>query len=98
MAITAFSHFAVRVQDVERSLHFYRDLLGFRLIQERMEPLGPPPADGSPQPLRRALYLRWADPPAPFLVIEKREATVSPAERSSVRAGVDHYAWWVDDL
>ncbi len=36
----AVSHIAIGVRDMERSLHFYRDLLGLRVTLDTMENIG----------------------------------------------------------
>ena len=37
MTPRSFSHIALSVRDFDRSLHFYRDLLGFQVTQELSE-------------------------------------------------------------
>jgi len=97
MPIRAASHIAIGVHDMERSLHFYRDLLGLRVDVERLEPnqaVAEPPA-----PRRRAVYLRWADgPQATFVVLDQQLPEAQGEPLALFRVGVHHVGFWVDDL
>ena len=61
----AVSHIAVGVRDMDRSLHFYRDLLGLKVCLDTMENIGGlktlfvNPMKGK----RRAVYLRFEEGP-----------------------------------
>ncbi|HLW71556.1 MAG TPA: VOC family protein [Candidatus Binataceae bacterium] len=97
----AVSHIAVGVRDMDRSLHFYRDLLGLKVCLDTMENIGgiktlfTSPQKGS----RRAVYLRFADGPhASFIVLSQNPAE-TPGEAIKLdQVGVHHFAFWVDDL
>jgi len=58
MTVQAFSHIALRVKDVEHSLRFYRDGLGFREVS-RIEVEGAPTALmlNAPEARLRAIFL-----------------------------------------
>jgi catechol 2,3-dioxygenase-like lactoylglutathione lyase family enzyme len=94
MAIRAISHVAVGVRDLERSLTFYRDVLGLPVAVDQEESLG----DFGGK--RRAVYLRWdADPHASFIVLDEqleRSKGGQPAELFSI--GVHHFGLWVNDV
>jgi catechol 2,3-dioxygenase-like lactoylglutathione lyase family enzyme len=97
----AVSHIAVGVRDMDRSLHFYRDLLGLKVCLDTMEKVGglktlfSNPQKGS----RRAVYLRFEDGPhASFLVLSQNPGE-TPGEAIKLdQVGVHHFAFWVDDL
>ena len=57
------SHVAIGVRDIERSLSFYRDLLGLTVSLDKEEPVrGPERLFAEPaQNRRRAVYLKWED-------------------------------------
>ena len=55
------SHVAIGVSDMERSLRFYRDLLGLTVTLDKEEPVrGSERLFAEPaQNRRRAVYLKW---------------------------------------
>jgi len=68
----AVSHIAIGVSDMDRALHFYRDLLGLRVTLDTMERIGGMgPLFANPQKgQRRAVYMRFEDGPhASFVVL-----------------------------
>ena len=96
MPIRAVSHIAIGVREMERSLRFYRDLLGLRVTLDRVEPAQDQP--NAPPPRRRAVYLRWEDGQhSTFVVLDQQfEQHGEPTELFQV--GLHHVAFWVDDL
>lgn len=97
MKIRNVSHIAIGVRDMEKSLAFYRDVLGMRVTLDETEEFG----DGErfPKTRRRGVYLRWDDDPhAPFVVLDQQlsqEPFGEPAQLFQV--GVHHVGFWVDD-
>ena len=95
------SHVAIGVSDMDKSLHFYRDLLGLRVTLDTTENIGGFPAlFHDPQKgKRRAVYMRWEDgPEATFLVLS---APVGPATGAPIKldqVGIHHFSFWVKDL
>jgi len=97
----AVSHIAIGVRDMEKSLHFYRDLLGLKVTLDAMESIGglktlfTNPQKGK----RRAVYLRFEEGPhASFLVLSQNPSE-TPGEAIKLdQVGVHHFAFWVDDL
>ena len=84
------SHLAIGVSDMERSLRFYRDLLGLEVMLDSEEQVG--------QGKRRAVYMRW-NSAGGFLVLSQtlgREASGKPLRLHQV--GMHHFAFLVDDL
>ena len=95
------SHVAIGVSDMDKAIHFYRDLLGLRVTLDTVENIGGFPAlfrDAS-KGKRRAVYLRWEDgPEATFLVLS---APVGPPLGEPIKldqVGIHHFSFWVKDL
>jgi catechol 2,3-dioxygenase-like lactoylglutathione lyase family enzyme len=86
------SHVAIGVSDMERSLPFYRDLLGLEVMLDAEEKVG--------RGRRRAVYMRWAHGAGGgFLVLSQtldREPSGKPLRLDQV--GLHHFAFSVDDL
>jgi lactoylglutathione lyase len=85
------SHVAIGVSDMNRSLPFYRDLLGLEVMRDAEESVG---RAGR----RRAVYMRWSAG-AGFLVLSQtlgRDASGKPLRLDQV--GLHHFSFWVDDL
>ncbi|MBI3302696.1 MAG: VOC family protein [Deltaproteobacteria bacterium] len=101
MKIRATSHIAIGVRNMERSLHFYRDLLGLRVTLD--DPQENPggmlsSVTGSQQPTRHGVYLRWEDGlDATFIVLSENRPTSGEAIKLT-QVGIHHFAFWVDDL
>jgi len=95
------SHVAIGVSNMDRSLPFYRDLLGLRVTLDTMEDVGGLPAlfRDSTKGKRRAVYMRWEDgPEAPFIVLS---APIGPASGEPIKldqVGIHHFSFWVNDL
>ena len=87
MPISRLNHAVLYVRDLERSVAFYRDVLGFRRLD--MTPDG---FAGRRLPPGRRLDQR----PRPRPVRDRRGAGASAAGRSTV--GLYHLAWEVDTL
>jgi catechol 2,3-dioxygenase-like lactoylglutathione lyase family enzyme len=93
MAIHSVSHVAVGVRDMDRSLRFYRDVIGLDVRFDDIEEFG-----GAVK--RRGVYLRWSDDPhAPFIVLDEqltREPSGTP--KSLFETGIHHFGFWVDNV
>ncbi|MGE0385423.1 MAG: VOC family protein [Gammaproteobacteria bacterium] len=97
------SHVSIGVRDIERSLHFYRDLLGMEVIMDRSRSLGK--IDGiysdDKEHFRREIFLRWhgnEDIDNVFISISTPEGQ---SDRKPLRfedLGIHHVGFWVDDL
>jgi len=97
----AVSHIAIGVRDMEKSLHFYRDLLGLKVNLDTMENIGglktifSNPQKGK----RRAVYLRFEEGPhASFVVLSQNDGESSGEAIKLDQVGIHHFAFWVDDL
>jgi len=97
----AVSHIAIGVSDMDRALHFYRDLLGLRVTLDTMERIGGMgPLFANPQKgQRHAVYLRFEDGPhASFVVLSQNPGEPSGRPLKVDQVGVHHFSFWVDDL
>ncbi|MBV9662025.1 MAG: VOC family protein [Acidimicrobiales bacterium] len=103
------SHVAIGVTDMDRSLPFYRDLMGMQVTLDRMEgrehPAGePPPPDAGglnrySARRRRAVYLRWdLDPQTMFVVLSAPSAVGDELPLRLDQLGIHHFGFWVNDL
>lgn len=100
MAIQGCSHVAVGVTDMDRSLVFYRDVLGLRVDLD-VEEGAFDPAAGSFR--RRAVYLRAPDStgdPHDFFMVLDQQLDDEPFGRPPriFQVGTHHFSLWVDDL
>jgi catechol 2,3-dioxygenase-like lactoylglutathione lyase family enzyme len=101
ISMRGVSHVAIGVSDMDKSLPFYRDLLGLRVTLDTIENVGGLPSlFRDPQKgKRRAVYMRWDDgPEASFIVLS---APVGPPAGEPIKldqVGIHHFAFWVKDL
>ena len=80
MSITAFSHVAIGVRDMEVALPFWRDVVGLRVSLDTIEEM--PQGDGKPTAQRRAVYMRWDDDPrSSFVVLDQQLTIETPVSR-----------------
>jgi glyoxylase I family protein len=103
MKARGISHAAIGVSNMDRSLHFYRDLLGLRVMRDNPEEnTGAMPAlfhDPQRGLQRRGVYLRWQDgPDAAFLVLSEHPGAPSGAAIKLDQVGIHHFSFWVEDL
>jgi len=103
MKAKGISHVAIGVSNMERSLHFYRDLLGLRVLRDDpQENTGGMPAlfhDPQRGQQRRGVYLRWQDgPDAAFLVLSEHPGAPSGTAIKLDQVGIHHFSFWVEDL
>lgn len=97
MAVLGISHVAVGVSDMDRSLVFYRDIIGLRVTLDTIEGAFNGDPDG---PRRRAVYLRTEDGPSAFFVVLDQQIDREPfgAPPRILQLGTHHFSFWVDDL
>jgi catechol 2,3-dioxygenase-like lactoylglutathione lyase family enzyme len=97
----SISHVAIGVSNMDKSLPFYRDVLGLKVTLDTEENVGGFPAlfRDPTKGKRRAVYLRWEDgPEASFIVLS---APVGPPSGESIKldqVGIHHFSFWVKDL
>jgi len=92
-----FSHACIQVSDVDASLRFYRDTLGFKVSLDRVEDLEND--QGELMFTRLVAYLRWDDNSPSFISIARRNGplpTNKPLKNGE--NGLTHISFWVDDI
>jgi catechol 2,3-dioxygenase-like lactoylglutathione lyase family enzyme len=97
----AVSHVAIGVSDMDRALHFYRDLLGLRVTLDTMERIGGMGSLFANQQKgqRHAVYMRFEDGPhASFIVLSQNPGEPSGHPLKVDQVGLHHFSFWVDDL
>jgi catechol 2,3-dioxygenase-like lactoylglutathione lyase family enzyme len=92
--INGLSHVNIGVSNMERSLSFYRDILGLQISvdrEERYEQL---------DLHQHAVYLRWGDAPGSSFVVLDRQLNREPFGDPPVlqQNGMNHFGFWVNDL
>ncbi|HEY2300901.1 MAG TPA: VOC family protein [Acidimicrobiales bacterium] len=94
MAIQAMTHLAIRVRDLERSLCFYRDLLGFT-ENSRVDMVGAPSAllIGNPEARLSAVFLERDG-----VVVELQQLEGVSGHCEGVNLGYSHIGFRVTDL
>jgi catechol 2,3-dioxygenase-like lactoylglutathione lyase family enzyme len=95
------SHVAIGISDMERSLRFYRDLLGLTVTLDKEEPVrGSERLFADPaQNRRRAVYLKWAEgTEAGFVVLSQKPGEPSGRPIKIDQLGIHHFSFWVNDL
>ncbi|MBM9464060.1 VOC family protein [Aeromicrobium sp. YIM 150415] len=97
------SHIAIGVRDLDRSLVFYRDLLGMTVIRDATNE---PPANelyapGVGSTRRREIMLRLADDQNNdqlFIAISQSDELADNAPLDLGQIGIHHVGFWVDDV
>ena len=103
MVTNGVSHIAVGVRDMDASLQFYRDLLGFEVVRDEVQKTQGtvlPALYQEPHDQRRVATLYWKKGPhEAFLVLsEHTDKPVSGAPIKLDQIGIHHYAFWVENL
>jgi catechol 2,3-dioxygenase-like lactoylglutathione lyase family enzyme len=101
MAVKGVSHIAIGVSNLERSVAFYRDVIGMPVVVEEIENYTQGSGMFQMGASRRAAYVRWREgPDESFVVLDEwppeRRPDGSPAKLFQV--GVHHFGFWVDDI
>ena len=103
MLTKGVSHIAVGVRDMDKSLAFYRDLLGFEVVRDEVQSTKGtvlPALYKDPHEQRRVATLYWKrGKDEAFLVLsEHSDKPVSGEPIKLDQIGVHHFAFWVDNL
>ena len=107
MKARAVSHIAVCVADLERSLHFYRDLLGLTVRLHTTQEMARRPGAESAEMYQRSRQSRtvanvWFDDPEtaqPFLVLTSHPGDQMGGEPIKLdQIGISHISFAVDNV
>jgi len=91
------SHIAIGVRDMDKSLPFYRDVVGLRVVADEVERLGG--MRGVTDHQRRAARLVWDDGSwAIYVVLSQSPGTASGTPSKLDQIGIHHFSFYVDDL
>lgn len=98
MKIRNVSHIAVGVRDMDRSLAFYRDVLGLHVSLDAIEEL--PSIAGAPPLRRRGVYLRWREGADESFIVLDQQLSQAPFGEppKTFQVGTHHWGLWVDDV
>lgn len=91
------SHIAIGVTDMDRSLAFYRDVIGLAVSADQLETFT---REGF-ETHRRGVYLRWADgDDEAFVVLDQTLSAGGDAgtPKQPFQIGVHHFGFWVADI
>jgi len=102
MKAKAFSHIAVCVRDLDKSLEFYRDILGMTVTLDTVQNT----TRGSrsqtykhQRATRRVAHVGWGESQEPFLVMTCHPGDQPDGEPIKLdQIGVSHFSFTVDDL
>ena len=101
MDVRDVSHIGLGVRDMERSLHFYRDLLGLEVVsdtlhvQEAHQGL----LKDTQRAQRRAVHLCWQESQkSTFLVLSQPVGEAAGEAISMDQVGIHHFSLWVNDV
>ena len=107
MQAKGVSHIALCVADLERSLHFYRDLLGLTVRLHTTQPMSRRPGAESAEMYQRPRESRtvanvWFEDPdtaQPFLVLTSHPETQVEGEPIKLdQIGISHISFGVEDV
>lgn len=98
MSIGGVSHLAFGVRDLDRSLGFYRDLLGMTVRDDRSQRTGASPmfSEGRGQGERRVASLHW-EGTGTFLVLSQFPDSTGEAIKLD-QVGIHHIALWANGV
>ena len=103
MDATGVSHIAICVQDVEKSLAFYRDILGLRVTLDQVQDTttgGLPHVYHQARKTRRTVHLRYGEGNTlPFLVVTGHPNEGSDGHPIKLdQVGISHLSFTVRDV
>jgi len=103
MDATGVSHIAICVQDVEKSLAFYRDILGMRVTLDQVQDTtagGLPHVYHRARKTRRTVHLRYGESNTiPFLVVTSHPNEDSDGHPIKLdQVGISHLSFTVRDV
>jgi catechol 2,3-dioxygenase-like lactoylglutathione lyase family enzyme len=99
--MNGISHVAIGVRNMERSINFYRNLLGLEVRYDQMQPIGGMPTlYANPEKgQRRAAHLTYGKGEGRgFLVLTEMPGGTPGQAIKLDEVGISHFSWWVDDI
>jgi catechol 2,3-dioxygenase-like lactoylglutathione lyase family enzyme len=102
MLTNGVSHIAVGVRDMDASLRFYRDLLGFEVVRDEVQATQGtvlPALYQEPHDQRRVATLYWKRPPRGVFGLIRTLGQAGQRRAYQLdQIGIHHYAFWVENL
>ena len=99
---SVMSHMGICVRNIEKSLAFYRDMLGMSIMKDEMLPpedLGPLHLYELPLAKRRVVYLKYgAHAASPVLVITERPESTAGQPTLLDQHGISHLGFTIPNL
>jgi catechol 2,3-dioxygenase-like lactoylglutathione lyase family enzyme len=98
--VTALEHVAIQVSDIERSVRFYREHLGFELLfrVSRNEPYVQRVVGYHPDVTLEIAELSIPGTDVRLEIIEYRDVESAPIDPATANPGTMHFSLFVDDL
>ncbi len=101
MDASAVSHIAFCVSDIEKSLSFYRDILGMKVIFDQVQDTttgGLPHVYQHPRQTRRTVHLAFGDSPLHLVMTSHPDDSADGTPIKLDRVGISHYSFGVPDV
>jgi catechol 2,3-dioxygenase-like lactoylglutathione lyase family enzyme len=99
MQLRGVSHLGIGVTDIDRSIHFYRDVLGLEMLLKTQYDETPHLLRYPDEPHRHAAFFKVGQGDATMVLVlgTRNRADTSRAPLLD-EVGVNHFAFWVDDI
>ena len=101
MDASAVSHIAFCVSDIEKSLSFYRDILGMTVTFDQVQDTttgGLPHVYQHPRQTRRTVHLAFGDSPLHLVMTSHPDDSPDGAPIKLDQVGISHYSFGVPDV
>ena len=101
MDASAVSHIAFCVSDIEKSLSFYRDILGMKVIFDQVQDTttgGLPHVYQHPRQTRRTVHLTFGDSPLHLVMTSHPDDSADGTPIKLDQVGISHYSFGVPDV
>ena len=101
MDASAVSHIAFCVSDIEKSLSFYRDILGMKVIFDQVQDTttgGLPHVYQHPRQTRRTVHLAFGDSPLHLVMTSHPDDSADGTPIKLDQVGISHYSFGVPDV
>ncbi len=101
MDASAVSHIAFCVSDIEKSLSFYRDILGMTVTFDQVQDTttgGLPHVYQHPRQTRRTVHLAFGDSPLHLVMTSHPDDSADGVPIKLDQVGISHYSFGVPDV